>query len=322
MKVRLVGLLLGLCAAVCAPVAQAYSQLFVFGDSLSDNGNNALAIGVDASQVVTGNGYVPTFPYAAGSYTNAAVWTQSFAATFGLAPLLPSLAGGTNFAFGGAQTGSATGFPPGLTDQTASFLSGTAGMAPADALYVVAGGGNNARAAINAIGGGADAPTTIFATAQSFASDVGGIVDSLQAAGAQHIIVWNTPDIGLTPALRLFGPEIAAVGTLIAQSMNQALSLRLAGEAGVKTFDLFGLLGSASADPAAFGFANTTDACGAVAGCDPSTYVFWDGIHPTSAGHALIAQGMVAVAIPEPSSYALLLAGGFLMIAFMRKRAG
>jgi outer membrane lipase/esterase len=43
--------------------ASPYNSLVVFGDSLSDDGNNGLTIGTQAGQLIT-NTYVPTFPYA------------------------------------------------------------------------------------------------------------------------------------------------------------------------------------------------------------------------------------------------------------------
>ena len=75
------------------------------------------------------------------------------------------------------------------------------------------------------------------------------------------------------------------------------------------------------ADPAGFGLVNVTDACGApTAHCDPATALYWDGIHPTAAGHALLAQGMLVVAVPEPSEVALMLTG-LVFIAAWRRRA-
>ena len=93
-------------AALASPPASAgpYDTFVVFGDSLSDNGNNAAAGLFDPSQVITGNSYVPTNTYAPGTYSNGPVWASDFAAMIGL-PLLPSLAGGTDFALGGATTG-------------------------------------------------------------------------------------------------------------------------------------------------------------------------------------------------------------------------
>ena len=297
-------------ALVVAPAAQAgpFSSLVVFGDSLSDDGNNFAAGLFNPGQVVTGNSYIPSFTYGSHVYSNGPVWADDFAAKIGVT-LKSSATGGTDYAYGGATTGpNPSAFPFSLLSQTSAYLSATGNVASPDALYVVAGGGNNARAVLL---GAADFATTVAA----YAADIGTIVDELQAAGAKHIVVWNTPNVGLAPAVN------AAVGSFLASSMNAALAVRLAGEAGVSTFDIFGLGTALAANPAAFGFSNTTDACGAVALADCSKYVYWDGIHPTAAGHAAIADAMVAFAapVPEPETWALLIAG-FAAVGWTSRR--
>lgn len=83
-----------------------YSGLYVFGDSLSDPGNVALAIGADAGQVITGNSYIPSRPYGSNQFTNGDVWAKTFAGLIGLGPFGSSFQqGGGNFAFGGAPAG-------------------------------------------------------------------------------------------------------------------------------------------------------------------------------------------------------------------------
>jgi hypothetical protein len=76
-------------------------------------------------------------------------------------------------------------FPPTLETLAAAFLGLTGGVARSDALYVVAGGGNNARDALDAIGVGADPGATIGNAATTYAKDIGTIVGELLGAGAK-----------------------------------------------------------------------------------------------------------------------------------------
>ena len=302
--------------AVTTPAeAGPFSSLVVFGDSLSDDGNNFAAGLFNPAQVVSGNSYIPSFTYLSQVYSNGPVWASDFAAKIGV-PLTASATGGTDFAYGGATTGpNPSAFPFSLLTQTSAYLGATGNVASPDALYVVAGGGNNARAVLL---GAADFATTVA----SYAADIGTIVDELQAAGAKHIVVWNTPNIGLAPAIVAGGGAVA--GSFLSSSMNAALALRLAGEAGVSTFDIFGLGTTFAANPGAFGFTNATDACGAVANADCSKYIYWDGIHPTAAGHEAIADAMFAFAapVPEAETWALLVAGLGAIGWMTRRRPG
>ena len=312
-----------------AASAYPFDGLYIFGDSLSDAGNNALVIGTDGAQPIT-NSYIPSQPYGPpqglGQYTNGNVWAYSFASAIGLgAYAAPSLAGGGNYAFGGARTkvdGSMGGFPPSLKTQASGYLQSTGGTASASALYVVAGGGNDARDALEAVAADpGNAVSIIAAAAVSYAFNTGRIVDSLQAAGAQHIVVWDVPNLGIAPAVNAEGSFASLLGNLVSKTMSNLLASRMSGEAGVTLFDLYALSSDWVANPDAYGFANVTDACGGIVGCDPSTYAFWDGIHPTSAGHALIADAMFAAVVPEPETHALMLVGVALVAWRVRRRA-
>ncbi len=74
--------------------ASAYTALFAFGDSLSDAGN----------VFISDKGTSPLFPYFDGHSSNGPTWVEDLSVRLGLGPLTPSLAGGNDYAFGGAET--------------------------------------------------------------------------------------------------------------------------------------------------------------------------------------------------------------------------
>ena len=91
----------------------------------------------------------------------------------------------------------------------------------------------------------------------------------------------------------------------------------------IRTLDTFALISSIAANPAGAGLSNVTDACLGVSTicANPDKYLFWDGIHPTAAGHRLISDAAFNVlAVPEPETYALMLAGLGLLAARARRR--
>jgi len=313
-------------AALANLPASAYTAMFVFGDSLSDTGNAAAVVGSDGTQLITGNSYIPNQPYASGQFTNGDVWVKGAAAALGLAPFAqPSAASGGNFAFGGATVATdGAGIPPSLTLQSSFFLGATGNVAPSTALYVVEGGGNDARAGLVEAASSSNPSLVIASVAAAYATGIHTIVDKLQAAGAQRLVVWNTPNIGITPAVAALGPEASFLASSLAASMNAALLKELAGENGVSIFDIFGLGTSIAANPSAFGVLNATDACGAPTNaCDPNTAVYWDGIHPTAFAHSIIADAFIATAVPELSTWAMLLIGfaGVGFAAYRRRKA-
>lgn len=309
---------LALAASLSAPAlaASPWSNIYVFGDSLSDDGNNAIladtfAGGARQSTPTPSAGFVAEFPYAGSDrYSNGPVWAEDFAAHYGMT-LAPSLLGGTDYAYGGATAGPAgAGIPPSVTDQVAMFL-GTASTSRSSALYLIDAGGNDARDAITAAAADpTHASTIIGAAAATFVSQEKAVIDTLKAAGAKQFLVWDVPDLGLTPEARAAGALGMAASRQAAQVFNQALVPMLQAE-GVGILDVYGLLDSAAANPAAYGLSDVTDACAGPTLCaNPGGYLFWDGVHPTAAGHALVADAAIqAEAVPEPGTWALALLG-------------
>lgn len=306
-----------------APTVQAgsFSDLIVFGDSISDGGNVAAFLFPPAGAFsptvpadITSNLFVAGPPSALGVYSNGPVWSQQVAAKLGVAAL-PSALGGTNFAVGGAETRQEIVDPavgmasPSLVTQANTYLSSlpAGSSAPSQALYVVEGGGNNL---IRLLTNPNITSTDIANEAVAYASDVVSIVSALKGAGAQHIIVWNVPDAGLVPFASAL--NASATATAVSAFFNATLAQGLSSAApGVQIFDAFGAFDDFATHPAQYGLTNVADACGNSAlGCG-SHPLFWDGLHPTTYGHQLLADRFLALAgpVPEPSTSAMLLVG-------------
>jgi phospholipase/lecithinase/hemolysin len=125
---------------------------------------------------------------------------------------------------------------------------------------------------------------------------------TLQQAGAKHFLVWTAPNLGLTPAIRSLGPGAMQVATFLATLFNTQMLLPTVGaldqaseDIDIAVLDAFTLLQQITANPANFGLTNTTTAC-VTPNAEPffcqavDEYLFWDGIHPTHAAHALVAH--------------------------------
>ena len=301
--VAALGLLLGVPGWAAA---QRPSKIVVFGTSLSDPGNAFVLLGATSTppDYSVDPFLVPDRPYARGGqhFSDGATWIEQLGRSLGLAASVqaaarsPSTA--SNYAIGGARARD-IGAGTGLAVQVSGFFLDSVGKAPADALYVVEMGGNDLRDALLAAAGGGDPGVIINDAVRAIAENIG----RLYGAGARSFLVWNGPDLGLTPAilgLDQLRPGTAAGATFLSQTFNFHLDLAVQGLAGlpgisIRRFDAFGKLRQIVEQPADFGLANVKTACitpsvAPYACTNPDEYLFWDGIHPTAAGHAIIAH--------------------------------
>ena len=141
-------------------------------------------------------------------------------------------------------------------------------------------------------------PAPILACAQQAIQTA---IVTLQQAGAQHFLVWTAPNPGLTPAIRSLGPGAIQVATLPHDAVQPQMLLptvealdQASEDIDIAVLDAFTLLQQITANPVNFGLTNTTTAC-LIPNAEPffcqavDEYLFWDGIHPTHAAHALVA---------------------------------
>lgn len=311
-------------STLAAADRRPYSGIVVFGTSLSDPGNAfALRGGTSTPHDFGLNPFlIPSVPYARGGhhFSNGATWIEQLARSLGLAgSVRPAYRSesrkATNYAVGAARACDApTDQNVNLADQVGAFLNDVGGAAPSDALYVIEMGGNDLRdaivAALTVLQGGGSIQAAIAAASPILQCAQQAIQDqmlALYAAGARNFLVWTVPDPGLTPAIRSLGPGAMQVAeTLTAMFNSQALVPTVQGldnviaDLEVTILDVFGLLNDMSQNPQAFGLTNTTNAC-VMPNEEPyfcqaaDEYLFWDGIHPTRAGHAIVAQAAARV---------------------------
>jgi phospholipase/lecithinase/hemolysin len=85
----------------------SYSAVYAFGDSLSDAGNVSITTSAaGATEPVSPPYYKEQYgPISGNVFSNGPTWVQDLSIALGLGTLAPSLAGGTDFAYGGAETG-------------------------------------------------------------------------------------------------------------------------------------------------------------------------------------------------------------------------
>ena len=315
-------------ALLCSPIASGYTELTVFGDSLSDGGNVFQFV-----FQLTGQSFPPP-PYAQ-RLSNGPTAVEVMAANLGL-PLTPSLLGGRNYAYGGAETNVRNyfavypGVPPvinmlfkppfpetGVLAQVQSFQSLGGTIAP-NGLTVLWAGPNDVFEALTL----GNNPADIIAPAMA---NLGLEATILYAAGARTILMPNMPDLGSIPfGLTSGNPAgLTAVSAVFNSFLDQTIAQLELGLPGLNIieFDTFSFVDAAIANPALHGFTNVTDPCfdGAVACINPDQYIFWDTVHPTARAHEILGDAFTAAAVPEPATPALVTIA-MAVFAFSRRR--
>ena len=261
--------------------AAGFSQLVVFGDSLSDTGNVSNRT----------FGITPGGDYFDGRFSNGPLWVEHLADQLQLNPPIPSSDDGLNYASGGAETGSGWAFflvSPNIGRQVDDYLDD---FSPAgDELFLIWGGANNYL-------DGEDDPADPVA-------DLIDDIETLADAGAASFLVPNLPSLGSVPRFLNTGQQAVmrdrsiAFNDLLVDELDVLSDQR---EIDIFQLDIFGMFEEMLLDPAIFGFTNVTNPALDDEPANPDEYLFWDDVHPTRVAHQLIgleAADLITSLIP------------------------
>ena len=311
-------------AALASVPAQAgtCSNMFVFGDSLSDTHNLFIATGGAFPDLKQG-------PYFDGRYSDGPLWVETLAADLGLPNGAKAyLAGGNNYAFAGARTGTSDS-PPGVLAQVAGLWNG---LGDPNALYIVVGGGNDMRDArslftTNSAADNAGRQLAANAAVTNLAQSLG----FLASRGVKHVLVSDLPDLGGTPEANFLG--LGAASTDATNRFNALLPGLLATGTrfglDMSFLSLAGLLQKVVIDAttnggAVYGITDVTEPCKGFVGSASqhacSVSLFSDALHPSAAAHKLIGEAAFVAVVPEPETYALLAFGLLAVLLQSRRR--
>lgn len=291
-------------AAITAP-----SAIYVFGDSLVDAGNVDAAVGDKYNPRAAG--------YAPGRFTNGPDYTDLLSQNLYGKYLTPSLLGGTDFAFGGARIVDVGGGVPDLALQLGAYYKVSSNTASASALYIINAGGNDV---FGLESGKLGSYLTPLAYTTALLDTLAGTIQSLAAHGAGRILVTGIPNVDAT------GIPLE----LLVQARLDAIQPGL-GSTQLLRFSYQSFFTQLTTNPAAFGVAPFTQAGNCIGNrpvvngnIDCTGYFSFDGTHPTAQVQAALYRSVLGATgldtVPEPASWALMIAGFGMVGTVLRRR--
>jgi phospholipase/lecithinase/hemolysin len=256
----------------------------IFGDSLSDDGNSHILFPDRAAA-----------PYYQGRFSNGPVWVDRLASDLGLPAPVASLAKGTNFAYGGAETGfgSSPRGTPNIDEQIKTYLKT---HKPDTGTLIVLWGGSN-----DVVYDNRTMPVAV--------ANLSREIKTLSAAGGTTFLVPNLPEWGDAPNWQ----QDRAYMNNCSEQFNALLTPELDhldATLGIRIFrlDAFGLTQQMRFNPKAFGLTNVTGRAltfgqegEPVVVSKPDQYMYWDGAHFTSTVNRYIGDQAYAI-LPEPAA--------------------
>ena len=327
-KLLLAGCALTVSASIAQAQFATSGDVISFGDSLSDNGNLFATTGTandfPGSSRFVNPGSLTWIEQLLGGTPDP---TGANAVSPQNSPVQGTgVAGDVNVAFGGAFAGSgglAAGIP-GRTEQQGIFAA-SGGTIDADDTVTYWAGANNFFAGLPLVTDAAGAAALGQSVGALAVNDITQLATGAVAPGGGpgQLVYLNLPNLASLPSTNLgaaqaaagAAAQVAALGgdaaaqaavlgaaEFATQNYNTTLEVGVAQLAAVDTntdfvlIDVAAVFDEVTADPEAFGFTNVTAGCvfdAACAAADFETqneFLFSDGVHPTNAGHALIAE--------------------------------
>jgi outer membrane lipase/esterase len=276
----------------------------------------------------------PGAPYFEGRSSNGPIYADVLAAGLGFTAT-PSVLGGNDYAFGGARTRYQLFGAPylGVVDQVAQFRA-LPGPADPGALYVLWAGANNLQDIL--VGRTIDALGHPVPGVAGTLGDIATMLAGLYTEGARSILVPNVPNLGRVPRVAELGAGAIAAGNALSTAFDNGLTTVLDGfviahpDVHLFRFDTYGALEDIIARAPSLGLTDLTDRCytgddlgftgGGSVCANPDSFLFWDGIHPTTGVHAILGEEMLAVlGIPEPATTTLFGAGALALLVSRRR---
>lgn len=297
---RIIGVITLIAAVSLNSSVYAFSDIIVFGDSLSDVGN-IYNLTLENPIIAETVGVTPDIPYWYGRFSNGPVWVEYVSYELGLYSDIPNASipfehGGINYAHGGAETDfdlKSNWFEPDFADL---FGFGDNGIRSQVAVHVIY-GTTSPNDLIVIWGGGNDLMNGEVNT-REMAINIGGLIAFMhQQVGATYFLVPNLPPLGQIPKYK-GGVYEDWMNSLTSQYNNYLGTVLDWVEATYPVTiyrpDLHGLFLNMLSDPAAYGFSNIDnpayDKENDVVNVNVDSFLFWDEIHPTTKGHEIIAQ--------------------------------
>jgi phospholipase/lecithinase/hemolysin len=222
------------------------------------------------------------------------------------------------------RTGGALTIP--IVDQIASHNTRTVpgfktGFDSDDIVFVF-GGNNDVFVQLELVGASAITPEAAVGAVRTAATELATLVkEEILGKGAKKVAVMTLPDAATAPSFLAASAQTRGLVSLLSSEFNAALLAELDGSR-AKIIDVRSLNAAVQAAPASFGLTNVTDSACAVTpfnasgtsllcnaapaelfaaagapnlngltpGASPSTWLFADGVHPTTGGHRILAN--------------------------------